>query len=174
MTAPAEREKLVYTVDEVAAKLDVRPGWLDRWLGRHPRDVRDRPLYRVACRKKLLTDNHVALLIEALPCVGRRPSADIIEATKRLPGAMGKQPPHPGFVYFFRCGGCVKIGYSKAWKRRLASLRTANSQPIEVWAVTEGTRQLERDLHKQFAPHKVSGEWFIPSADLVAYIAGLQ
>ena len=83
-TLEREKDKLaVYSVQDVATRLDVPPGWLDRWLGRHPRDGRDRPLYRVACRKKLLTDNHVALLIEALPC----PSSSTRRARRPIAGA---------------------------------------------------------------------------------------
>jgi hypothetical protein len=71
MTAPApekiERHKLL-TLEQVAADLQIPVGWLGRWLGKHPRDDRDRPLYRVACRKKLFTPQQVQLVIEALPC----------------------------------------------------------------------------------------------------------
>jgi hypothetical protein len=87
MTQPAaqtiERERHAYTVAEVAVELGVPAAWLDRWLGAHPRDNRDRPLYRVACRKKLLTPTHIALLIEALPC----PSSSTPRAKKAKAGA---------------------------------------------------------------------------------------
>lgn len=62
-----ERHKL-FTLEQVAADLQLPLGWLSRWLGRNPRDSRDRPLYRVACRKKRFTPQQVQLLIEALPC----------------------------------------------------------------------------------------------------------
>src|SRR5215831_4301620 len=58
----------VYTLSEVAAKLHKGPRWLQRFLRGHTRDARGRPLFRMAGRTKLFTDEHVATLIESLPC----------------------------------------------------------------------------------------------------------
>lgn len=77
--------------------------------------------------------------------------------------------PH---VYFVQQGnsGAIKIGCSKNPNQRLEHLQTAHSEPLRLLTCAPGTQQQERALHDRFAHLRVSGEWFRPGDDLLAYI----
>lgn len=59
----------------------------------------------------------------------------------------------------------VKIGHSKVpWLRR----RQLDARLVAFWP---GTRRYERELHRRFAACRIKGtEWFLPSAELSAWI----
>lgn len=70
------------------------------------------------------------------------------------------------FVYFIRQGASVKIGYSSNPLHRVATLKTAMSEPIDVMVVVAGDRLLERRLHASLAKHRLQGEWFRNHKDI--------
>lgn len=176
MTTPAAIDREALSVEEVALRLGIPAGWLDRWLAKHPRDNHDRPLYRVACRKKLITAAQVPLIVEALPPREHpSPPRFTIEAAKRLPvPPWFKEPERKSFIYFIQSGGFIKIGFSSNWGGRLRSLKTSNPNPIELLALIEGTREQERELHARFQTHRAEGEWFKPAPELLDHIGGLS
>ena len=63
-------------------------------------------------------------------------------------------------LYFIRSGQYVKIGVSANPRGRIASIQTGNPDPIEVLGVVPGDRELEKELHREFAPLHHRGEWF--------------
>lgn len=75
-----------------------------------------------------------------------------------------------GYVYFIRAAnsGLIKIGRAKDPQRRLAALRTGSADVLTVLKIvaTDDARQLERDLHRRFAPWRQHGEWFAPNPGL--------
>jgi hypothetical protein len=73
-------------------------------------------------------------------------------------------------VYFIRSSrsGLIKIGISSHPINRLRELRT--SEPVELLGTLQGGRDKELALHKQFAEHRVHGEWFTPSPCLIEFI----
>lgn len=78
-------------------------------------------------------------------------------------------------VYFAkgrRFGG-IKIGVSRNLTRRMGRLAVNFSEQIELlWAFTPmwiGS-EVERRLHALFFRDRISGEWFRPSTDLLAFI----
>lgn len=76
-------------------------------------------------------------------------------------------------IYFVRCGkdGPVKIGYtSTGLTARLNFLQVGCPWQLEVLGTIEGSRSDERALHKQFAHLHLRGEWFHPTAELMALI----
>ena len=75
-------------------------------------------------------------------------------------------------IYFVRGtrSGMIKIGYSESVKRRLKALRTSSSEPLEVIAIIEGTRDDEQALHRRFAVARAQGEWFHPHRRLLEYL----
>lgn len=77
-----------------------------------------------------------------------------------------------GHVYFIQQGdgGSIKIGYSKNPAQRLASLQTGHSESLHMRAIAPGSMAQERALHDRFSHLRVSGEWFRPDEDLVAYM----
>lgn len=77
----------------------------------------------------------------------------------------------PVFIYFVQAdwGGPIKIGYGTA--HRLANLRSASPDDLVVrrridCSDRENAQRLEADLHKNFATHRIRGEWFRPSVGL--------
>lgn len=77
-------------------------------------------------------------------------------------------------VYFAQVGDRIKIRWSRNVATRVATLQTANADPIHLLATIPGARSLERQLHERFAAARVSGEWFEATPDLLAYIGSLQ
>lgn len=77
--------------------------------------------------------------------------------------------PH---VYFIQQGdsGAIKIGCSKNPTQRLQGLQTGHSEPLRLLTCAVGSQAQERALHDRFAHLRVSGEWFRPAEDLLAYI----
>jgi len=77
-----------------------------------------------------------------------------------------------GFVYFIgpealvyrpflEEGACVKIGYTRQRPlQRLAALQTGSPLHLVLWAYIKGSSEVERALHKAFAPLRSHGEWF--------------
>ena len=78
-------------------------------------------------------------------------------------------------VYFIQQDGperLVKIGMTtREVSVRLRELQAGHSCPLVVLTSAPGGRTQESDLHFRFAALRVSGEWFRPGADLMAYIA---
>lgn len=86
-------------------------------------------------------------------------------------------------VYFIRAGHRIKIGVSQDPKRRLSAIRTGGSaaRPIgldtsnaRLIATEPGGPQRERELHRQFAHVRETGEWFRSCPELTSYINSLQ
>lgn len=66
------------------------------------------------------------------------------------------------FVYFITYGRRrVKIGTTINVRARLAELQAGIPGVGHIRYVTPGNRTLESELHKQFAPYRLNGEWFI-------------
>lgn len=65
-------------------------------------------------------------------------------------------------VYMIRQGerGPVKIGVAKDVVRRLETMQTGNHERLTLLRTFEGDTAEERRLHRQFADHRLSGEWF--------------
>lgn len=77
-----------------------------------------------------------------------------------------------GFVYFARAGNSsfVKIGFASDVERRMRELQTSNSSPVEALISIPGDRALEGRLHKRFAAHRKTGEWFRLSDEIKTFI----
>lgn len=75
-------------------------------------------------------------------------------------------------VYFIQQGdsGAIKIGCSKNPTQRLQGLQTGHSEALRLLTCAVGSQAQERALHDRFAHLRVSGEWFRPAEDLLAYI----
>jgi gamma-glutamyl:cysteine ligase YbdK (ATP-grasp superfamily) len=95
------------------------------------------------------------------------------EVRKRLE-ATGVIEKAQQLVYFIRASsGHIKIGIASNPKERLALLQIANPLPLELMGTVPGGVKLERELHSEFAAHRVSGEWFNPAPELLARISEL-
>lgn len=76
----------------------------------------------------------------------------------------------PLLTYFIRCGDTVKIGCSRDVAARLATLQISNAAPLQLLGVTP---ESESTLHRQFAEHRLHGEWFRLAPAIEAYCAAL-
>lgn len=78
------------------------------------------------------------------------------------------------FVYFIQAGrsGPIKIGVAYDPQARLCELHVGNHEELRLVGVNFGTPVEEKKLHRMFAAHHIRGEWFHPSAELVAFYLG--
>jgi hypothetical protein len=76
-----------------------------------------------------------------------------------------------GHVYFLFSNGSIKIGFTKNITTRLDDLKTGLACGVECFIAVQGTPLLERALHRKFYASRMSGEWFEPTKDLLAFIA---
>jgi Meiotically up-regulated gene 113 len=66
----------------------------------------------------------------------------------------------------------IKIGFTaKEPELRLRGLQTGSPSLIVLLLVIDGNEKLESQLHEQFAPYRVRGEWFKPGRTLLQFMA---
>lgn len=70
--------------------------------------------------------------------------------------------PKTRWVYFLldEDRGFIKVGYSQDPTGRVKRLATGSGSQMKLLACIEGTRDLETQLHRQFKPYRIKGEWF--------------
>lgn len=75
-------------------------------------------------------------------------------------------------VYFIRARGTgdIKIGKTKNIGSRIKTLRTGASRGLELVACYAADISHEKELHVDFAPHRLNGEWFVGHRDVLAYL----
>lgn len=98
---------------------------------------------------------------------------EIVEARSRLPlapiAAPEKVPAgEVGYVYFLRCTDWLKVGFSNAPYRRMREIATRTPYKITTMAAVFGSRHDEARLHSALARHRINGEWFACSPEVVA------
>jgi len=71
-------------------------------------------------------------------------------------------------------GGPIKIGFAARVNTRLRDLRLANAYPLRLWASVQAAPSLEREYHRQFAAHRLHGEWFTRCPEIEAEIERLN
>lgn len=79
-----------------------------------------------------------------------------------------------GLIYFMRRAdgvGPVKIGCTKLPAIRLAAMQVWSPEILEIVATAPGTFGDERRLHRQFAAHRLHGEWFEASPSVLAAVS---
>lgn len=99
-------------------------------------------------------------------------------------GHRGRREPAPLYTYVMQRQGWVKVGKSIHPEVRLKELRAINRQcyiitpdamdctePLLLLHVFDG--DTEHDLHERFAAEHVTGEWFMPIADMRDWLATL-
>jgi hypothetical protein len=80
-----------------------------------------------------------------------------------------------GYVYFlqerFNEDGPIKVGYSGDPARRCYQINLRlKHEPLTVLAAFPGSRSEERELHKRWAHHRITREWFRPAPEILAAI----
>ena len=76
-------------------------------------------------------------------------------------------------IYFLQSeiGGLIKIGITKDFAYRFASLQNQCPVPLQVLGTMNGDLAQESRIMARFAAYRVHGEWFEPAGDLLHYIA---
>ena len=75
------------------------------------------------------------------------------------------------YIYFIQAGdekGPVKIGFSRNPDNRIVGLQISNAQTLTIIGLFYGAIAMEAKLHRKFAKARIRGEWFRPTADLIA------
>lgn len=78
-----------------------------------------------------------------------------------------------GFVYAIASDNAVKIGWSSNPTERLRGLRTASPGRLSLVGQIEATKARESELHRQFSPWRIVGEWFRMEADVAMFVNSL-
>jgi hypothetical protein len=68
----------------------------------------------------------------------------------------------------------VKIGVSQSPQKRLAALQTSNPNPLELAAMIPGGYVPERQLHERYAAHRLNGEWFQLTQEIIDQIESFK
>ena len=144
-----------YTETEVAKALHRERRWLLTWLLEHPTDVHGKPFYIQLGRSKRFTGDDIVRLIDHILMWE--------EGGKRMPSG-------DGLIYFIQCGTRIKIGFTRAIKSRLIKMATDMPDKPIVLHTESGTFKLEKQLHRQFAAFRITGEWFTNDPVLRRYI----
>lgn len=79
-------------------------------------------------------------------------------------------------VYFIQggFGGPIKIGTTQSLRARLKGLQCGSPVRLYVLATLPGGDAQESELHVRFDEDRLHGEWFSPSASLLAFIETLK
>lgn len=81
----------------------------------------------------------------------------------------------PKMVYFIGSeSGPIKIGMAVEPPSRLASLQTSHHEKLSILATCKGGHDRERAYHARFAAHRLHGEWFERTPELLAEIERLS
>lgn len=97
---------------------------------------------------------------------------NVSECAAAVTSSISNGNPPTGFVYFIQAGeqNLFKIGRTSGLPDdRLASLQTASPFPLSLYkhVGTDIPKMLEKDLHQQFKPYRVSGEWFAITPEMI-------
>jgi predicted TIM-barrel fold metal-dependent hydrolase len=78
----------------------------------------------------------------------------------------------PQIVYYLERGdGLIKIGTTVSLRARMSSLRSEHGD-LRILLTHCGAFARELEMHRKFADLRVTGEWFAPGTDLLAWIIG--
>lgn len=76
-------------------------------------------------------------------------------------------------IYFAQAGraGPIKIGSTRDLAKRMAAFAVDNHEVVALLCSVEGDQPLEKRIHRLLRPHRVKGEWFRPSSEIVELVA---
>lgn len=107
----------------------------------------------------------------------REQDASVIAGSRRQAAMFrklwpGKSPTH---VYFVQCDDGmqrpVKIGIALDIKTRIGEMQVGSPHPIRLLASFVGAREVEQQLHRVLAEHRIQGEWFRPCPEIDILVA---
>jgi len=93
---------------------------------------------------------------------------------QRRPAPVVELKPQPVAYFIGSELGPIKIGCALDPVTRLASVQTGNPIKLAILATSSGGYGRERAYHRQFAAHRLHGEWFARCPEIEAEIARLK
>jgi hypothetical protein len=78
-------------------------------------------------------------------------------------------------IYFIQCGndGPIKIGYTdRETNIRMAAMQVCCPYELKIIGLMEGSYSEEQELHKIFKYHRIRGEWFSNTREIINYLNG--
>jgi hypothetical protein len=77
-------------------------------------------------------------------------------------------------VYFIQSGtdGPIKIGVAEDAKVRMRHMQTGCPEQLHLLGTHPGGQERERQYHAFLAEHRERGEWFRPTAEVLAAVPG--
>jgi Meiotically up-regulated gene 113 len=77
-------------------------------------------------------------------------------------------------VYFvLDAHGSVKVGFATKVCNRVFVIQNSHAQPIRVYALAEGSREIERRCHQILEPFRIRREWYRFDAEFERKCLGL-
>jgi len=77
-----------------------------------------------------------------------------------------------GGVYYIECAGAIKIGWTNNIGNRMSALQCGSPEPLCLLHLDDTLpRSAESALHRLFARHRVSGEWFDAVDEIYGFVA---
>lgn len=152
------------------------------------------PMIQEAVERSVTADIASREAVTAIQCVGKRIDGLKIAASFETDDPEEflretlfvdqyiKQLEHETFIYFIEAGDYIKIGYSRDPIRRLSQIRGGKNvkspdrldlSRARILAVEQGSQSEESRLHRRFAEHRTSGEWFEKNERLAHYIKSI-
>ena len=88
---------------------------------------------------------------------------------------IARHPSDGGFIYFMRCQGIVKIGWSRQPPVRHRRFRSIIPFELTLIGFTPGSKAAEQEIHKRISPLRCGHlqEWFSPTPALTEAIEAL-
>jgi hypothetical protein len=76
------------------------------------------------------------------------------------------------WVYFVQAGedGPIKVGWTANPPRRFAVLQSNHYEELRILGTYRGSRADEALLHLELAEHRIRGEWFRPTPEVLAVV----
>jgi hypothetical protein len=96
------------------------------------------------------------------------------QKTLLKPRVIFARRPHPMWTYFIRGPEGIKIGKSRNPEERKRGLQLAHASELEIIIAVPESVLSETAGHEMFKHLKMSGEWFRPEPDLLAFIETLK
>ncbi len=84
---------------------------------------------------------------------------------------LGTKPTVIGVVYFIQAeNGMIKVGWAADAESRLEALRGMSPCPLQLLATVTTHRTTEARFHRELSRWRSHGEWFYPSAEVMAVV----
>ena len=112
--------------------------------------------------------NEAGSVTEVLPSQLHAPEKT--KAERRAELAILRQH-RPSMVYFYRCEGFIKIGYTRDPYNRLHACQVGNPFPVTLAAMLTGDIQEEEKLQGKFAKLRHRNEWYREEGALAELLA---